>query len=541
MKLYLIIISALLSICLVACETDDNVLRPDIPEKPIVVVFESDVHAAVDGYARLAGICEQQKLFTPYVTTVSCGDFAQGDVVASVSSGENIVEIMNQVKYDVLTLGNHEFDFGITQMFKLTQALDASVVCANFYDLRIGKHPFPAYQIVRYGEVDIAYIGFTTSTTMTNVSPKTFQDDNGNFIYDFTQGAFYQRAQACIDDARSEGADYVVALAHLGDEDKGDHASSVSLIKHTTGIDVVLDGHDHHMLADTLIADLDGTSVLLASTGTKFANVGLLTLSTEGTFSSRLVPANSVEAPVSSHIQDFVDEIKDKALADGKRVVGVSEVTMSVNDEFGQRMVRNQECTIGNFCADAFRVVLNTDVAMMNGGGIRSEIRQGDVTYNDLLSVFPYNNTVCVSTITGRQLLDVLEFSVSFLPNEDGSFMHVSGLKFEVDASVPPQVVLDEHNLFSHIGEGERRVSNLLVWDKEEQAYKPVDLERSYTLASINYLLRDMGGSGVFRYTEPKEDNLGQDVEILTSFINQELDGRIGKQYANTEGRIVIH
>ena len=162
------------------------------------------------------------------------------------------------------------------------------------------------------------------------------------------------------------------------------------------------------------------------------------------------------------------------------------------------------------------------------------------MTYNDLLSVFPYNNTACVSTITGRQLLDVLEYSVSFLPNEDGSFMHVSGLKFEVDASVPPQVVLDEHNLFSHIGEGERRVSNLLVWDKEEQAYKPVDLERSYTLASINYLLRDMGGSGVFRYTEPKEDNQGQDVEILTSFINQELDGRIGKQYANTEGRIVI-
>ena len=540
MKLYLFLITTLLSACFVSCETDDTVVKPDVPEHPIVVVFENDVHAAVDGYARLAGIREQQKLLTPYVTTVSCGDFVQGDVVASVSSGENIVEIMNQVKYDVLTLGNHEFDFGVTQMFKLMQDLEASVVCANFCDLRSGNHPFPAYQIVRYGDVDIAYIGFTTSTTMTNVSPKTFQDDNGNFIYDFTQGAFYQRAQACIDDARSEGADYVVVLAHLGDEDKGGHASSVSLIKQTTGIDVVLDGHDHHTIADTLIADLEGMPVLLASTGTKFANVGLLTLATEGVFSSCLVPTNSVVTPVSSRIQKFVDEIKDKALADGKRVVGVSDVTMSVNDEFGQRMVRNQECAIGNFCADAFRVVLNTDIAMMNGGGIRSEIRQGDVTYNDLLSVFPYNNTACVSTITGRQLLDVLEFSVCFLPNEDGSFMHVSGLKFEVDASVPSQVVLDEHNLFSHVGEGERRVSNLLVWDKEEQAYKPVDLERSYTLASINYLLRNMGGSGVFRYTELKEDNLGQDVEILTSFINQELDGRIGKQYADTEGRIVI-
>lgn len=540
MKSHLIVISALLSICLVACETDDNVLRPDMPENPIVVVFENDVHAAVDGYARLAGIREQQKSLTPYVTTVSCGDFAQGDVVASVSSGENIVEIMNQVKYDVLTLGNHEFDFGMTQMFKLTEMLDAKVVCANFYDLRNGKHPFPAYQIVRYGDVDIAYVGFTTSTTMTNVSPKTFQDTDGSFIYDFSQDSFYQRAQTCIDNARSQGADYVVALAHLGDMDKGDHASSVTLIKQTTGIDVVLDGHDHHEIADTLIANLEGSPVLLSSTGTKFANVGLLTLSTEGTFSSRLVPVNSPEAPVASHIQKFVDEIKDKALSDGKRVVGVSDVTLSVNDEFGQRMVRNQECAIGNFCADAFRMVLNTDIAMMNGGGIRSDIRQGDVTYNDLLSVFPYNNTACISIITGRQLLDVLEYSVSFLPDEDGSFMQVSGLKFEVDASVSPQVVLDEHNLFSHIGEGERRVSNLLVWDKEEQAYKPVDLERSYTLASINYLLRDMGGSGVFRYTELKEDNLGQDVEILASFINQELNGRIGKQYNATEGRIVI-
>lgn len=540
MKLYLIIVSALLSICLVACETDDVALRPDMPEYPVVVVFENDVHAAVDGYARLAGVREQQMLQTPYVTTVSCGDFAQGDVVASVSSGENIVEIMNKVKYDVLTLGNHEFDFGMTQMFKLTEALDASVVCANFYDLRNGKHPFPAYQIVRYGDVDIAYVGFTTSTTMTNVSPKTFQDTDGNFIYDFSQDSFYQRAQTCIDDARSQGADYVVALAHLGDEDKGAHASSVSLIQQTTGIDVVLDGHDHHEIADTLIANLEGSPVLLASTGTKFANVGLLTLSTDGTFSSCLVPANSVEVPGASSIQKFVDEIKDKALSDGKRVVGVSDVFMSVNDESGKRMVRNQECAIGNFCADAFRMVLNTDIAMMNGGGIRSDIRQGDVTYNDLLSVFPYNNTACISIITGRQLLDVLEYSVSFLPDEDGSFMQVSGLKFEVDASVPPQVVLDEHSLFSHIGEGERRVSNLLVWDKVEQAYKPVDLECSYTLASINYLLRDMGGSGVFRYTELKEDNLGQDVEILVSYLNQELDGRIGKQYGATDGRMVI-
>lgn len=174
-------------------------------------------------------------MLTPYVTTVSCGDFAQGDVVASVSSGENIVEIMNQVGYDVSTLGNHEFDFGMAQMFKLTDALEASVVCANFCDLRTNEYPFPAYQILGYGDVDIAYVGLTTSTTVTSVSPKTFQDSDGNFIYGFSQDTFYQRAQACVDDARARGADYVVALAHLGDSDKGEHASSISLIHRTTG------------------------------------------------------------------------------------------------------------------------------------------------------------------------------------------------------------------------------------------------------------------------------------------------------------------
>ena len=536
-KVYVLLFSLLLA-CFVACGTDDNVWIPDIPEKPVVIVFENDAHCAVDGYAKLVGLREWQRVQTPYVTTVSCGDFVQGDVVGSVSHGENIVEIMNEVGYDVVALGNHEFDYGMTQMFRLTEALDASVVCANFRDLRADVLPFPAYRILRYGDVDIAYIGFTTTTTTTSVSPLTFRDENGSLIYDFMQETFYENAQRQIDAARSDGADYVVALTHLGDLDRGEHASSINLITHTSGLDAVLDGHDHHVIPDTLVLNREGAPVLLASTGTQFSHIGLLTLSTDGKFHSTLVPAG--EAPKDEAVQAFVETVKKKALTDGQKVVGFSETTLSIYDDSGNRLVRQQETGIGNFCADAFRLVLNTDVAMINGGGIRTDLPQGEVTYNHLLSVFPFNNTACTATMTGQQLLDALEVSVSFLPYEDGTFMQVSGMRFKVNTSVPSPVVLDEADLFSHVADAPRRVGGLQILDKESGEYLPVDLDKRYTLASFSYLLKDLGGFGIFRYAELQEDNLGQDVEVLASYIETVLGGRIGQEYAGPEGRIMM-
>ena len=310
----------------------------------------------------------------------------------------------------------------------------------------------------------------------------------------------------------------------------------MSLITRTTGIDVVLDGHDHQVIPDSVVYNLKGEPVLLASTGLKFQNIGLLTLSEDGKFTSRLVPAAEVEA--SEEAQALVESMKEKALKEGERKVGVSEVHLSPDDASGNRLVRSQETNIGNFCADAFRVVLKTDVAMVNGGGIRADLPQGEVTYNDLCSVFPFNNTACTASLTGQQLLDALEFSVSSLPGEDGSFMQVSGVKFEVDASVPSPVVVDGFGLFQHVGEGARRVSRLQIWDKNSQTYLSVDLEKRYTIASFNYMLKNLGCAGIFRYTQLLEDNLGQDVDILAYYIKQVLNGRIGKEYADVEGRI---
>ena len=539
MKYRIFILSVLILSCLIGYGIIVESREVDTPDHPIVIVFENDVHCAVDGYAKLVALREQQRDMTPYVTTVSCGDFVQGDVVGSLSKGENIVAIMNEVGYDVVTLGNHEFDFGIPQLLKLKDSLDASVVSTNFCDFRTGRFVFQPYRIIRYGEVDIAFLGFTTTTTSTLVASRTFLDEDGQIAYGFSRPTFYEKAQYQIDQARKDGADYVVVLSHLGDSDRGEHPSSVSLIARTTGIDAVLDGHDHCVLPDSLVKNLKGEPVLLASTGLKFQNIGLLTLSTEGKFTSRLVPSAEVEA--SEETQAFVEAVKEKTLKEGERVIGMNEQLLSPNDALGNRLVRHRETNIGNFCADAFREVLNVDVALINGGGIRADLPQGKITYNHLLSVFPFNNKACTATMTGQQLVDALEFSVSSLPLEDGSFMQASGVKFVVDTSVPTPIKIDEHHLFAGVGEGKRRVSQVQIWDKASRQYLPIDLNRTYTLASCDYQIKNLGCAGIFRHATLLEDHLPQDVEVLATYIRQVLGGQIGRTYQSTEGRITIN
>ena len=535
MKRSLLIFSVLLSVW-VWCGCKSKV--PDCPDVPIVIIYENDVHCAVDGYAKLVGLREQYRHQTPYVSTVSCGDFVQGDIIGALSKGERIVDIMNKVGYDVVTLGNHEFDFGMQQLMKLTDSLGVSVVSTNFCDFNTGKLVFPPYRILHYGDVDIAFLGFTTTTTATMVAPLTFLDEDGKIMYGFSRPFFYENAQTYIDEVRARGADYVVILSHMGDMDRGEHPSSISLITRTTGVDVVLDGHDHRVIADTIIHNKNGLPVLLTSTGSKMENIGVLTLSTEGKFAARLVPSADIE--VNEEIQAFVEIVKENTLLDGEKVVGINEVFLSPDDESGKRLVRSEETNIGNFCTDAFRKVLNTDIAMINGGGIRSDIPEGDVTYNHLLSVFPFNNMACIAVMTGKQLVDALEFSVRSLPREDGNFMQVSGIRFDVDTSVPSPVLMDEYQLFTGVGEGPRRVSHVCIWNESVGDYVPVDLKCQYTLASFDYQIKKMGCAGIFRYATLKDDCLSLDVEVLASYLTNVLNGKVGKEYKGTEGRIRI-
>ena len=531
-----------LSACMMlfaACSDEDIEIRqPDLPSRPIVILYENDVHCSLEGYPKLVSLRNECLSATDYVSTVSCGDFVSGGLAGAISKGERIVDVMNYVGYDVVTLGNHELDYGMQQMFSLTEALDAPVVCANLKNVQTGARPYPAYHMIRYGEVDVAYIGFATTTGGT---VKSLGDEQGNPLYSFMREDFYQNAQHFIDEARQKGADYVIALAHLGDnEDSEEHPNSISLIANTTGLDAVIDGHDHHVIEGMLVYDKAGKPVVLTSSGSNFQNIGQVTIGTDGTLQAEVVSLANSQITADAETQKFVEQLEAEISSQGNFVIGHSEVDLTIRDADGNRIVRKQESNLGDFCADALRFYTDADIALVNGGAIRTSINRGEILFNDLYNVMPFGDMIATGTLTGQQLLDALEFAVSYLPNEAGVFMQVSGLKFEIDATVPSPAMMDEEGLlFSHVADGPRRVSNVQIWDKQRGGYKEVDLSRRYTMASLDYLILEYGGSGVFKHVVPISTYWGADIEILRHYLETHLGGSVGREDSEPQGRIV--
>ena len=537
----LLLVSSVVCILLCgACRNDHFEERvPDLPTNSIIILYENDVHCSVDGYPMLVTLRNESLSNTEYVSTVSCGDFASGGLVGAISKGEEIVSIMNHVGYDVVALGNHELDYGIPQMFSLTEALDAPVVCANLKNVQTNTHPYPAYHIVRYGEVDVAYIGFTTTTSGTVTS---LSDEQGNPLYSFMRDEFYENAQHYIDEARNNGADYVIALAHLGDSEKsGGHPNSIGLISNTTGLDAVIDGHDHHIIEEQFVNNREGKPVLMTSSGTNFQYVGRLVINMDGSVKSSLIDITNDNVNADNNTQQFVEQVKESVSSQGNFVIGQSEVDLTIYDSDGNRIVRTQETNIGDFCTDALRSFTGADIALVNGGGIRTNIECGEILFNDLYDVMPFGDMIATGTLSGEQLLNILEFSVSALPAEAGTFMQVSGVRFEVDANTPSAVVKDpETGMFSHIGDGVRRVSNVNILDRESGEYKAIDLSGQYTIATLDYLILEQGGSGILNCVKPNETYWGADIEILHHYLEVDLGKIIGTEYSKPQGRIII-
>ena len=513
--------------------------KPNGEQSTLAIVYDNDVHCNIEAYAQLASVRSRLYGEVDYVATVSSGDYLSGGMVSAISQGDYIVDIMNNVGYDVVALGNHEFDYGMENLITLSGKLEAKTVCANLVRVNLNERVYPAYHIVNYGETKVAFLGLTTTTS---ALAKVVNDESGNAVYSFMYGdAFYANAQSCIDQARREGADYVVALAHLGEKDKsGEHPSSLDLIAATTGLDVVIDGHDHSVINERIAFNKEGKEVLLTSSGSEFANVGVVTLDSDGKWHSKLVDLTGEDVQADASVEQFIKGINDKIDGDAQCVIGRSEVLLSIKDGENNRIVRKQECNIGNLCADAFRVLTGADVAMVNGGGVRSDIGVGDITYKNIYNVMPFGDKVYTATMTGQQLSDALEYAVSFLPKEAGVFMQVSGMSFDVNANIPSPVQTIEEGgdeMFVGVGEGARRISNLKILNKNTAVMESVDLVKTYSVASLDYLILEQGGSGVLRYSTPL-DFYYSDVECVASYIKDVLKGVVGSQYATTEGRI---
>ena len=521
-------------------------------QQDVVVLFTSDAHCGIDqgfGYAGLAAIRQSLEEAGNHVVLVDNGDSIQGEPIGTMTTGEALIELMNTVGYDIAIPGNHEFDYGMDRFLELTEKANFPYISANFN--KEGELVFAPYVIKEFDGVKIAFVGVTTPKTITSSTPKYFQDEEGNFIYGFMQDEtgekLYAAVQTAVDAARGEGAAYVVALGHLGNEEACAPWTYADVIANTTGIDALLDGHSHDT-DQVQMENKDGQTVLRSGCGTKLAGVGCLRIGKDGKLSTELfLWNNKTAAPallgIRNDVYTAVKTAQDALTEKLSEVVAQTAVELTINDPTAKkddgspiRIVRSQETNLGDLCADAYRNLSGAQIAFVNGGGIRVSIKQGDITLNDILKVHPFGNAMCVIEASGQQILDALEWGARAVPSESGGFLQVSGLTYEIHTYVESSAKADENTMFAGV-EGEYRVKNVMVGGE------PLELDKTYTLASHNYMLKNGGdGYSMFGGCKLLQDEVMLDNQVLINYITGSLGGVVGEEYAQPygEGRIVI-
>lgn len=519
--------------------------------KDLVILFTSDVHCGIDqgfGYAGLYAVKKQmEKSYN--VLLVDDGDSIQGEPVGTMTKGEAIIDLMNAVGYDVAIPGNHEFDYGMDNFLSLTKQANFPYVSSNF--TYKDELVFPAYIIKEVEGLKVAFVGITTPESITKSTPKYFQDENGNYVYGFMEDGtgekLYDGVQSAVDAARAEGADYVIAIAHLGNEATSSPYTYADVLGNTTGIDAMVDGHSHD--TDQLVMkNKNGEDVIRAACGTKLEGIGYVTISAkDGSLSYGLYTwHNSVAAPkllgieneASEAVSAATDELNKKlATVVAKTAVDLTITDPTAKDENGTaiRIIRNAETNLGDLCADAYKDQSGADIAFVNGGGIRVSIAAGDITLNDILKVHPFGNEMCVIEVTGQQVLDALEFGARNTPGECGGFLQVAGLTYEIHTYIESSCTTDDKGMFTGVT-GEYRVKNVKV------AGEDLDLTKTYTLASHNYMLLDSGdGMSMFAGSKVLQKSVKLDNQVLMDYIVDTLGGVVGEAYADPygQGRIV--
>lgn len=545
----LLVIALLLGCCAALAE--------EVPSsgmaKDLIVLFTSDVHCGVDvgwGYGGLYEIKDSLSRDN-YVLLVDDGDAIQGEAIGTMTTGESLVDIMNATGYDVAIPGNHEFDYGMDRFLELAEKAEYEYISCNFN--KEGELIFAPYTIREFDGVKIAFVGVTTPMTLRASTPKYFMNDEGEFIYGFLQdddgSAVYAAVQKAVDDARAEGASYVILLAHLGNEAECSPWMYSEVIENTTGIDALLDGHSHD-LEQVVVKNKDGEDVLRSACGTKLESVGMLTIKTDGSMSTKLLPWTAdISAPKLLNIHNPVTEalaVETTELNEAlNTVVAKTNVDLIIYDPIAKtdegkpvRIIRNTETNLGDLCADAYLDQSGgADIAFINGGGIRVNIDKGDITLGEILKVHPYGNSLTVIELTGQQVLDALEWSVHSMPGEFGGFNHVAGMTYEVDTTIPTPCISDENTMFNGIDESmPRRISNVVVGGE------PLDPEKVYKLASVDYQLLDNGdGYTMYEGCNVLQESVKLDNQVLIDYITGTLGGVVGAGYEEPygQGRVV--
>ena len=502
----------------------------------VTILYTNDVHTYIDKqapqltYAAIAALKQSYQNAGKKVLLVDAGDHVQGTAYGSMDQGASIIELMNAAGYDAATPGNHEFDYGMDRAKELMRDADFPYLSCNWVDLRTNLRVLPEIKVFVRGGVRIAFVGITTPETFTKSTPAYFMNKaQTKYIYDILGGEdgqkLYSAVQKAVDKAKCL-ADVVIGLGHLGVDPSSSPWTSEEVIAHTTGFDAFIDGHSHTVMENKQVADASGRMVTLTQTGSYFANVGEMTIAPDGTISTRLVSTYDQEDPAVAAEQaawvSSVDEMLGEKIA-------VADTKFYITDPAtGKRRIRSGETNLGDFVADGIYTYFNEveqlhcDIAIMNGGGIRSDEDAGYWTFKTCKQVSPFGNVACLMSVTGKQIQDALEFAARFAGEggkENGGFLQVAGATYEIHTDIPNTVQTDEKNVWIGSATGTPRVQNVKIYDKASGSYLPLDPGATYALAGMNYTLRNLGdGFAMFDGAELIKDYVSEDYLVMSTY-----------------------
>ncbi len=498
-----------------------------------VILHTNDVHGAIAGYAYITALKADYEAKGAEVILVDAGDYSQGTSYVSVTKGLDAIEMMNAAGYDVVTLGNHEFDYGYTQLKDNMAKAKFKVLCADVFNAD-GTPIFDAnYTYTTKSGVKVGFFGMETPETQTKANPTKIKG-----LTFATNDAFTKAAADQVEALKD--ADVVICLAHLGVDGESKPYRSTDLYAAVKGIDFIIDGHSHTVMTK------GENGEPIQSTGTAFANIGVIVIDD----ATKKIESNSLfeikedtakDATVAAAAQKIIDRIDKEYGA----VFAKSEVVL--NGAKAPNGNRDSETNNGDLITDAMvwkilqdkeSLTVDADhvVAVTNGGGIRKAINPGDVTKKSINEVLPFGNTVVTIYITGAELLEALEASTYCTPDAIGGFPQVSGINYTISTAVAYDANAETYPASTYYGP--KSINRVTINSINGKEFKADD---TYAVITNDFC----GGGGdtyyAFAAATAKFDTGIPLDEVVMEYITAELKGVIGKQYAEPQGRILMN
>lgn len=463
----------------------------------LIVIHLNDVHGRAEegkydgmGYPKVASILNKyRQIFgKENVLYLDAGDNTHGTTFATLEKGESMINLSNEMRLDAITLGNHDFNYGMEQLLKLEDIADFKFLTTNILT-KDGKSFGSKYIVKKIRGIKVGIFGLTTPETVYKANPQIVK----NLIF----ADPIDTAKKVIKDLKKENVQFIIAVTHLGDDPATKYEwQSVGLAESVPEINLIIDGHSHTTLKDKTVVN----GVTIVQTGEYNKNVGIVKIdfdelaysekaiypvllskdevNSENDLSVKMELNEEFIAKDDKKIAALIFNIKEKQQKIISEIIGKTPVLLEASRE----IVRTSETNLGNLITDAMLEKNEADIAITSGGSIRSSIGIGNITIEDIINVLPFGNYVIVKELTGKQVWDMFENGFSKYPETDGRFPQFSGVTVTFNSKKPAG----------------KRVEKITLKNG-----KSLDLNKIYKVASDDYIA--VGGDEYTMFINAKE------------------------------------